>query len=170
MRLSFAKGGASVLADAYLAKGFLGEVEKRFAFGWGIVLQLGDDLQDLGSDRERGFRTLFSSAAAQSPLDPLLTKTLNFANAVMESMRPLAGGREYLKELLRKNSVSLLITAAAEYSEFFTPAYLLRLERYSPLRFAFLRSRKERVARWLAPDTQIMEDLLVYSFSRRSNG
>ena len=170
LRLSLAKGGASVLADAYLAKGSLSEVERRFAFGWGVLLQLGDDLQDLASDREQGFHTLFSTAATQGPLDALTTQTLNFAGVVMDSMHPLALGAEHLKELLRKNSLSLLITAAAEYGEFYSGAYLRRLERYSPLRFAFLKSRKERVTRWLGPETCPIDDLLFYSLSRRSNG
>ena len=90
LRLSFAKGGASVLADAYLAKGSLSSVEARFAFGWGVLLQLGDDLQDLASDGERGFHTLFSAAVAEGTLDDVTTQTLNFASAVMESMPPLA--------------------------------------------------------------------------------
>ncbi len=170
LRLSFAKGGASVLADAYLAKGSLSSVQARFAFGWGVLLQLGDDLQDLASDRERGFHTLFSAAAAEGTLDDLTTQTLNFASAVMESMPPLAQDVDHLGELLRKNSVSLLITAASEYSELYSGSYLRRLERYSPLRFAFLKSRKDRVARWLSPDTGLMDELLCYSLSRRSNG
>jgi hypothetical protein len=64
----------------------------------------------------------------------------------------------------------LLISAASEYSEFYSGSYLRRLERYSPLRFAFLKSRKDRVARWLSPDTGLMDELLCYSLSRRSNG
>lgn len=170
LRLSFAKGGASVLADAYLAKGSLSSAEARFAFGWGVLLQLGDDLQDLASDRERGFHTLFSAAAAEGTLDDLTTRTLNFASAVMESMPPLPKDKDHLGELLRKNSVALLISAAGEYSEFYSGSYLRRLERYSPLRFAFLKSRKDRVARWLSPDTGLMDELLCYSLSRRSNG
>lgn len=170
LRLSFAKGGASVLADAYLAKGSLSSAEARFAFGWGVLLQLGDDLQDLASDRQRGFHTLFSAAAAEGTLDDLTTRTLNFASAVMESMPPLPKDMDHLGELLRKNSVSLLISAAGEYSEFYSGSYLRRLERYSPLRFAFLKSRKDRVARWLSPDTGLMDELLCYSLSRRSNG
>jgi hypothetical protein len=168
LRLTIAKGGASVLADACLAKGSLNEAESRFAFGWGVLLQLGDDLQDLGSDRERKFQTLFSTAAANGPLDGLTTGTLHFASAVMDSMQPLANAAEHLKELLRKNSISLLITAAGEYPEFFSNAYLRQLERYSPLRFAFLKSRKQRVARWLAADTSLIDELLHYSFSWRS--
>jgi len=160
LRLSFAKGGASVLADAFLATGSLNEAEMRFAFGWGVLLQLGDDLQDLESDRERGFHTVFSRAATQGPLDELTTRTLNFASRVIESMCALPNGAEHLKELLRKNSISLLVTAAGEYSELYSEMYLRQLERYSPLRFAFFKSRKERTARWLGSDTRVVEDLL----------
>jgi hypothetical protein len=160
LRLSFAKGGASVLADAFLATGSLNEAEMRFAFGWGVLLQLGDDLQDLESDRERGFHTVFSRAATQGPLDELTTRTLNFASRVIESMCALPNGAEHLKELLRKNSISLLVAAAGEYSELYSETYLRELERYSPLRFAFFKSRKERTARWLGSDTRVVEDLL----------
>ncbi len=160
LRLSFAKGGASVLADAFLATGTLTEAERRFAFGWGVLLQLGDDLQDLESDRERGFHTVFSRAAGKAPLDELTTRALNFASHVMDSMDVLPNGPQHLKELLRKNSISLLVAAAGEYPELYSETYLQALERYSPLRFAFLKSRKERAARWLGPDTQLMEELL----------
>ena len=168
LRLSFAKGGASVLADAYLAKGSLLEAEQRFAFGWGVLLQLGDDLQDLASDRERGSHTLFSTAATKGTLDDLTTQTLRFAGAVIESLEALPKGAEHLKELLRKNSISLLIAAAGEYSNFYSTDYLHELERYSPLRFSFLKSRKQRVAHWLEDGR--MDQLLCYSLSRRSAG
>lgn len=160
LRLSFAKGGASVLADAFLATGSLTEAERRFAFGWGVLLQLGDDLQDLESDRERGFHTVFSRAAGKAPLDELTTRALNFAGCVMGSMDALPNGVEHLNELLRKNSISLLVVAASEYPKLYSEPYLRELERYSPLRFTFLKSRKERAARWLGPGTQVVEDLL----------
>ena len=47
LRVSCAKGGSSVLADACLANGWLSEQQSRFAFEWGVLLQLGDDLQDV---------------------------------------------------------------------------------------------------------------------------
>lgn len=160
LRLSFAKGGASVLADAFLAKGSLSEAEMHFAFGWGVLLQLGDDLQDLASDRECGFHTLFSRVAGEAPLDELTTRTLNFGSRVMESMHSLPNGAEHLKELLRRNSISLIIAAAGEYSARYSENFLRELECYSPLRFAFLKSRKERAARWLGPDKRVVEELL----------
>jgi hypothetical protein len=70
LRMSCAKGGSSVLADACLARGWLSEDEHRFAFEWGVLLQLGDDLQDVREDMQRGSVTLFSRAAALGqPLD-----------------------------------------------------------------------------------------------------
>jgi hypothetical protein len=47
IKLSFEKGGASVLADAHLAAGSLSREEAQFVFGWGALLQLVDDLQDI---------------------------------------------------------------------------------------------------------------------------
>jgi hypothetical protein len=160
LRLSFAKGGASVLADAFLATGTLSAAERRFAFGWGVLLQLGDDLQDLESDRALGLHTLFSTEAAKGPLDELTTRTLHFASRVLDSMDALPKGAEHLKELLRRNSVSLIVTAAGERSELYSETYLRELESYSPLHFAFLRTRKERASRWLGSGTRAVEELL----------
>ena len=41
LRLSFEKGGASVLADAYLAAGTLSREQAQFAFNWGVRLAIG---------------------------------------------------------------------------------------------------------------------------------
>jgi hypothetical protein len=79
---------------------------------------------------------------------------------VTESMHALPNGAEHLKELLRRNSISLLTTTAGEYNELYSDTYLRELERYSPLHFAFLKSRKERTARWLGADTRVIEKLL----------
>jgi hypothetical protein len=51
------------LADACLARGWLDAEESHFSFEWGMLLQLGDGLQDVREDKERGSTTLFSRAA-----------------------------------------------------------------------------------------------------------
>jgi hypothetical protein len=160
LRLSVTKGGTSVLADAYLAAGSLSEAEARFAFRWGVLLQLGDDLQDLAADREGGFATVFSRAAGDKPLDPLLNQALRFAQGTMNLIDalPAAG---YLKELLKRNSISLLMRAAGDSGELFSRAYLAQLEAHSPLRFAFLQSRKEMVARRMGSRKGIFEALFL---------
>ncbi len=159
--LSFAKGGTSVLADAYLAGGNLAPAEVRFAFEWGVLLQLGDDLQDLRQDLASGSLTLFTQAAGRDPLDSLTNRTLHFAQRVMARMDDLATASGIVKELLKRSSRSLLIRAAAAAGEFYSSEYLAELEIYSPVRFAFLKARQEKVDRHRAWFEAFFEALIL---------
>ena len=147
LRLSCAKGGSSVLADACLAQAWLSAEESRFAFAWGVLLQLGDDLQDIDDDLRRGSVTLFSQAAAQGiALDALVLQLLRFSEHVGAAMERLAHGTPTLRKLLRMSWQSLILMAVAQSHEYFTPPFLEQAERWSPFRFAFLRERRERLA------------------------
>ncbi len=147
LRLSCAKGGTSVLADACLVRGSLTEEESRFAFEWGVLLQLGDDLQDLRDDLQRGSVTVFSRAAASAnQLDSLTVQLLNFSDQVSRRMETLPQGSTTLKELLKMSWRSLIIRAVADSHEFFSPGFLKEAERQSPFRFHFLRARSTRLA------------------------
>lgn len=146
LKLTFTKGGTSVLADAYLAAGSLTQCEAEFAFAWGVVLQMADDLDDLPEDGERGFVNVFSQAAETRPLDEVTNRTFNFAESAMKLMHALPNGCPSFKELLRKNANSLLIRAVSRSANLYTKRYLAELETYSPLRFSFLRSRHDQFA------------------------
>jgi hypothetical protein len=146
LRISCAKGGSSVAADACLARGWLDEEESGFAFDWGMLLQLGDDLQDVQEDIRNGSTTLFSRAAAfGEPLDGLTTRLLNFSNVVSDRMDQLPHGSAMLKGLLRMSWRSLILMAVAQSHEFFNPEFLVEAERHSPFRFGFLRARRDRL-------------------------
>lgn len=146
LRMSCAKGGTSVLADACLARGWLSEEERRFSFDWGVLLQLGDDLQDVREDMRRGAVTLFSRVAGLGrPLDDLVIQLLNFSEQVGDRMDQLPNGTKLLKDLLRMSWRSLIIRAVADSHQFFSPGFLAEAERSSPFRFAFLRARSERL-------------------------
>jgi len=157
----FAKGGASVLADAYLAAGRLTEAEAGFAFDWGVLLQLGDDLQDVREDSGKGLRTVFSTAAANNPLDALTNRTFHFALDVMTRMAALTRAPEALKDLLRRSSISLVVRAAGALPELYSGAYIAELETYSPFRFAFLGSRQEKLARHKGRLAKLFEAFLA---------
>jgi hypothetical protein len=147
LQMSCAKGGTSVLADACLARGWLNEEESQFAFEWGVLLQLGDDLQDLNEDMQRGSETLFSRAPRMGiPLDNLVIQLLRFSEHVGNRMDKLPNGDLKFKELMRMSWRSLIIGAVAESYNFFSPAFLADAERYSPFRFEFLRARRDRLA------------------------
>ncbi len=146
LRLSCEKGGTSVLADACLVRPALSTGEARFAFEWGVLLQLGDDLQDLRDDLDRGSVTLFSlAAAAGKPMDALAVQLLQFGEEVGARMNKLPNGTASLKDLLTMSWRSLIIGAVAASGEFFSEEFLAQAERASPFRFPFLRARRERI-------------------------
>ena len=146
LRISCAKGGTSVLADACLANPQLAQEESMAAFLWGVLLQLGDDLQDVHEDLRHGSVTLFTLAAAEGkPLDSLVQQLLNLSEYVADRMELLPNGSETLKNLLRMSWRSLIHMAVAEAQQFFSAEFLAELEPCSLFRFSFLRSRNEQL-------------------------
>jgi hypothetical protein len=147
LRISCAKGGTSVLADACLSHGSLTNAESRFAFDWGVLLQLGDDLQDLEEDQRRGSTTLFTSAVAKHiRLDALVIQLLNFSDRVAACMNSVPFGSASHKRLLSGSWRSLIHMAVAAIPQYFSEEFLAELEPCSPFRFGFLRSRRERLS------------------------
>jgi hypothetical protein len=146
VKLSFDKGGASVLTDGYLAAGSLIPEEAHSIFCWGVFLQLADDLQDVQQDCQDGMLTVFSEIAGQKPLDERTSRTLQFAQRVMGLMDCLPGGNcRELRELIERSSRSMLIRAAGEAPDLYTRDYLAKLETCSPFRFSFLNDRRKRL-------------------------
>jgi hypothetical protein len=174
LKLSFEKGGASVLADAYLVAGSLSPDEAQFAFDWGVLLQLADDLQDLQQDLREGILTIFTQAAAHvplgQPLDNLTTHTLNFGHGVMRqvdrmpsnhaALNGAAARHKSLTEMIRMSCSLLLIWSAAESAKLYTSRYLAELETHSPFRFAPLAEKRKKLARWKGPLARLFESFL----------
>lgn len=147
LRISCAKGGTSVLADAFLVRGYVTPAEFDFAFLWGVLLQLGDDLQDIHEDLDRGSDTLFTRAVrAGLPLDSLVEQLLNLSDSVAARMDALPDAPALNKNLLRMSGRSLVLMAIAQARNCFTPAFLARMEPSSPFRFKFLAKRKQKLA------------------------
>lgn len=146
LRVSCGKGGSSVLADACLARGWMTGEESRFAFEWGVLLQLGDDLQDVCEDMRNKSVTLFSRAAGLGkPLDGLAIQLLNFSEEVATRMDRLPNAATRLTDLLKMSWRSLIVRAIADSHHFFSTAFLAEAERCSPFRFPFLRARQQRL-------------------------
>ena len=161
LRLSLAKGGTSVLADACLARGAMTTAESRVAFEWGALLQLGDDLQDVADDLRRGSQTLFTNAVKQGEtLDGLVLQLFRFCACVSDRMTRLPHGSPCLKDLLRMSWTSLIFGAVASGHEFFSPEFLRQAEQCSPFRFQFLRARQRRLGRHQGLYANIFDQLV----------
>ena len=150
LRVSCEKGGTSVLADGLLVAGDLTAEEAEFLFGYGVALQLLDDLQDAAEDRAAGHRTLFSTAAGRRPLDDSTSRLARFTRRVLAPADGFdAPGWDVVAGLMRGNCPLLLLQAVADQRRLFTAAYVRRLERYFPVRFAALpRLRRRAQRRW----------------------
>jgi hypothetical protein len=140
LALSVEKGGTSVLADAWLVAGTLEASEVEFAFGYGVFLQLLDDLQDARRDREAGHMTVFSQAAGRWPLDRLASRLWRLIGRLVDGP-PASPGRSTheRRDLIRRNCTLLLVGAVAENPDFFTRPFIEALERRWPIDFAALR-------------------------------
>ncbi len=140
LQISVEKGGSSVLADGWLVAGRLSAEEAGFFFGFGVMLQLLDDLQDLLDDRRAGHWTLFSRRAMSGSLDGLTSRLGNFLNSVLDSACAFRHPRgEELRDLIRRNSAMLMLRAVAQNADFYDPDYLRRMEVFSAVRFSYLR-------------------------------
>jgi hypothetical protein len=160
LRISCAKGGTSVLADACLAQPSLNADEIRLAFEWGVLLQLGDDLQDIREDLRRGSVTLFTRAVVQGePLDALIRQLLHFSQRISDRMDQMPGGTQSMKSLLRMSWRSLILMAVADVQSYCSTAFLAELEPRSGFRFNFLSTRHETLA-----GRQALYDLLFDAF------
>ena len=140
LALSLEKGGTSVLADAYLVAPRLDADEEAFHFGFGVVLQLLDDAQDVAGDKKAGHQTLFSQTAGRWPLDPLMNRLFHFLDQALVSADCLSPrGQEAACDLIQGNCTFSIMQAVAENPAFVSKTYYRALEQYSPLRFSYLR-------------------------------
>jgi hypothetical protein len=167
LEIIFEKGGASVVADAWLAAGTLAPIAVEFAFAWGVALQLGDDLQDVAADTRDGIRTAFTEAAGREPLDAATNRAFHFGARVLADLDGIgASAPPAIKELIRTSFFMLLTGAVGEARQFYSVAYVRELERRSPFTFEFLRSRRRRFTR----KRGILERLAASLSSLRSSG
>ena len=146
--ISVEKGGTSVLADACLVKGSLSQEEAYFMFGFGVFLQLLDDLQDTAVDRKNGHNTIFSKQGAGSTPESYTNRLINFTWRVLDNdtcfVSPDAAD---IKTTMKKSVMFLLLGAVACNSSMYGKNYLKKLETYSPLRFFYLKKFYKRIGR-----------------------
>lgn len=145
LEISFSKGGASVLADGYLVAGELREVEERALFGYGVYLQLLDDIQDVDDDCAAGMRTIFSGGNISSEMDSLVRRTINFGRVTLNELKcfamPEMGN---FIGLMNKSVENMIIESIGLNEACYSSAFLKEMEKYSPLSWSFIRKKKSQ--------------------------
>lgn len=143
--LSFDKGGTSVLADGYLVAGRLTPEQQRFLFGFGIWLQLADDLQDLQEDLAGKVSTIFTRCAGSAEICENVNRAFHFGRSFIREISsfPSSGCLEFGKLMI--HSVELMMLQSAGMQTLHVPSgYRQQLEEYAPLRFDFLLQMKKK--------------------------
>ena len=143
--ISFAKGGASVLADLYLIGGDATGAQERFAFGYGVFLQLLDDLQDATADRAARHHTLFTLASETGTLDELTARLMNFIDVVLDRERAGASAASGdCLDLIRRNCHCMLAAVMSAQPAMFSRRFRRSVERQWPLSFRGMRRLRRR--------------------------
>lgn len=135
--ISLFKGGASVLADAFLVKGELDEEEMSFAFGYGAFLQLLDDLQDAETDRKDGHQTIFSIGDRSSDFDARLKKLISFIFKVNEEAVGDDSTKALMKDVIRTCTLMMVMEVVGREPGIVTKGFYRELESYSKVRLTF---------------------------------
>jgi hypothetical protein len=145
--ISFEKGGTSVLADGYLVAGSLTAEQRECIFGFGVLTQLMDDLEDLPHNLTDRFLTIFSQTARQRPLDTITNRTLHLCDRILMQLDGLSSADlGPFKDLITRSVNLLLIDSAGRSARLYPRHYIRELETHSPFSFAALRQRRKQLA------------------------
>lgn len=143
--ISFEKGGTSVLADAYLVRGSLSEIEASFMFSYGVLLQIIDDLQDVEEDYNNNHMTIFSQLENKYSLDRLVNKLMNFINGIFNTESYYNPEKaNTLKKVIKDCSYIMILEAISKNKKRFSSEYFRAVESSSIVRFSYLKKVKKK--------------------------
>jgi hypothetical protein len=136
MPLTIEKGGTSVLVDGFLVDS-LSAAQSETIFGYGVLLQLVDDLQDLREDAESGDSTPFSRAIRHGTLEGISNRLFNLVGVIAASLRRLEAPRKgHLTDLVERSCTLLIQEAIARHARLYRKGYLAMVDRQAPVRRA----------------------------------
>lgn len=141
--ISIYKGGLSVLIDRYFINKPMTEADWHFYYGFGFLLQLCDDLQDISEDRVTKNDTLFSTAKTTDEVEQNIYRLLNYADYIFNSY---ISPNEPFKEFLRQHSFLLILISALGSKEHLSSKWLLWLDNKLPVSIAYIENMKESIS------------------------
>lgn len=144
--ISIEKGGASVIVDGNLIRGEMTKSEEMFSWGYGFLLQLGDDLQDIKDDLKNNHTTIMSQLAGKYYLDAIVNKLINLTIKVVDDAECfVCKNANELKELIKNNCIYMILFAIVDNKEYFSQEYLECVKNYLPFTIGFCEKLKENI-------------------------
>jgi hypothetical protein len=143
---TFEKGGTSVLVDGFLVRGHLTSTEAGGCFGYGVVLQLIDDLQDLDEDMAAGHSTLFSRALGFGTLDAATTRLLNYSGTMLSRFAACSPDRDKgLEDVISRSCCALVMEAVSRHGSLYSEDYRRTVEEFVPVSLSYLGEFRKRM-------------------------
>jgi hypothetical protein len=141
--ISIEKGGASVIVDGYLINGDLTRDEEIFTYGYGFLLQLCDDLQDVKVDYENKHMTIMSQLAGKYELDNIVNKLVNLTIHVLDEATCFKGKNiKEVKKLIKDNCILMIIFAVVMNKNYFSKEYVKEVSKYLPFTISYIENMK----------------------------
>ncbi len=141
-RICFEKGGTSVLADGYLVAGKLNQQKEQALYGYGVYLQLLDDIQDTKQDARDSTKTMCAFEKGEK-LAGFVNQTIHFGRKALDEMNCFdAKDSQVFTALMNRSIETMIIESIGLNAESYPAEFAHEIEKYSPLHFDYIRQRK----------------------------
>lgn len=144
LSISTEKGGSSVLVDGYLINGFMTKEEIEFCIGYGFLLQISDDLQDIKEDLKYNHKTIMTEMSKEGLLDEVANKLINFTIELIDSFK-INNRSEAITDMIKNDCLMLILFSIAYNTAFFSVEYIKKIERFLPYTISYSLEIKEKM-------------------------
>jgi hypothetical protein len=143
--ITFEKGGTSVLADGFLVSGELSYERAEFLMGYGIFLQLLDDLQDLQDDYHHHQHTIFTHWMERGEMmDKPAVQLMDFMLKIIAQGEILFPEREKFFKVVRNSCLALANRSIHKNKMFFSDGFIDFMEKKTGFSSEFCSNQEKK--------------------------
>jgi hypothetical protein len=143
--ITFEKGGTSVLADGFLVSGNLSHEKAEFLMGYGIFLQLLDDLQDLQDDYVHHQHTIFTHWMCRGDMmDKPAVQMMDFMLKVIMQGEVLFPEKSNFFKVIRNSCLALANRSIHKNKMFFSNDFINFMEKKTGFSSEFFSNQEKR--------------------------
>ncbi|MGS5515335.1 flagellar protein FliS [Clostridioides difficile] len=143
LSISIEKGGSSVLVDGYLISGLMTKEEIEFCIGYGFLLQVSDDLQDIKEDLKFNHETVMTETIENGTLDKITNKLINFTIELIDGFK-INNKNESVITMIKNDCLMLILFSVVYNAEFFSKEYIKEIEKFIPYTISYSLEIKEK--------------------------
>ncbi|MCI9974753.1 flagellar protein FliS [Clostridioides difficile] len=143
LSISIEKGGSSVLVDGYLISGLMTKEEIEFCIGYGFLLQISDDLQDIKEDLKFNHETVMTETIKNGTLDKITNKLINFTIELIDGFK-INNKNESVITMIKNDCLMLILFSVVYNAEFFSKEYIKEIEKFIPYTISYSLEIKEK--------------------------